>query len=172
MFSDKINIDELYHRKREDSLKFIKNYEMILKRIHKKIKKSSDAKVEHCWYRIEPFIFGQTKYKAEECVMYCIKKLQDNGFKIIYTHPNLLYIWWGYWVPDYVREQIKKETGMDIDGKGYKNPPKQQKHAVTFSLEKPKPKPEKDYENTKSYKPSGNSIYNINLLEKIQENCN
>ena len=37
-------------------------------------------------------------------------KLKENGFNIRYTHPNLLFISWKHWIPQYVRTEIKKKT--------------------------------------------------------------
>ena len=47
-----------------------------------------------------------------------MEKLQDNGFIIKYTHPNLLFISWNHWIPGYVRNEIKKKTGITVDGFG------------------------------------------------------
>ena len=62
-------------------------------------------------------MIGVPKFDVAACIAYVINKLQDNGFKLRYTHPNLLFISWSHWVPDYVRNEIKK-TGAVIDGYG------------------------------------------------------
>ena len=33
-------------------------------------------------------------YNLAECVEYLVRMLSDNGFKVAYTHPNLLLITW------------------------------------------------------------------------------
>ena len=38
------------------------------------------------------FIFGIPSYNKNECIQYIFKKLIQNGFKVLYTHPNLFYI--------------------------------------------------------------------------------
>ena len=41
---------------------------------------------------IPEFVFGIPLFNSKECIRYIIKKLMDEGFMVIYTHPNLLYI--------------------------------------------------------------------------------
>ena len=59
-------------------------------------------------------MIGVPKYDSDSCIAYVIDKLQENGFKIRYTHPNMLFISWQHWVPEYVRSEIKKKTGVVI----------------------------------------------------------
>ena len=48
-------------------------------------------------------MLGVPRYNQSLCVAYIIDKLQENGFNIRYTHPNMLFISWRHWVPTYVR---------------------------------------------------------------------
>ena len=63
-------------------------------------------------------ILGIPAYNQSTCIAYIIDKLQENGFNVRYTHPNMLFISWSHWVPNYVREEIKKKTGVIVDGFG------------------------------------------------------
>ena len=63
-------------------------------------------------------MIGVPKYDVSACIAYIIDQLKQNGFMIKYTHPNLIFISWKNWVPDYVRNEIKKQTGTKIDGNG------------------------------------------------------
>ena len=63
-------------------------------------------------------MIGVPKFDQSICISYIIDKLETNGFRVRYTHPNLLFISWKHWVPDYVRTEIKKKTGVNIDGHG------------------------------------------------------
>ncbi len=63
-------------------------------------------------------MIGVPKYNQGECIGYLLDKLQDNGFQVRYIHPNCLFISWKHWVPGYVRSEIKKKTGINIDGNG------------------------------------------------------
>jgi hypothetical protein len=51
-------------------------------------------------------------------LLFIIDKLQIDGFLTRYIHPNLLMISWNHWVPNYVREEIKKKTGKQVNSYG------------------------------------------------------
>ena len=74
--------------------------------------KHEDKEDHYCWYVIPEMMIGIPNYDHEGCVAYCIDELKDNGFIIRYTHPNLLLISWNHWIPGYVRNELKKKTGM------------------------------------------------------------
>ena len=63
-------------------------------------------------------ILGYTDYDPNECIAYLAIKLEENGFSIQYIAPNTLFITWAHWVPTYVRNEIKKRTGVIIDSNG------------------------------------------------------
>ena len=92
----KINLDELYTRKKEIHDNKLKIYNMILKRVHDRIKYTSRLKDSHCFccYVIPEFLLGVPRYDSAACTAYLIDQLQENGFAIKYTHPNLLFISW------------------------------------------------------------------------------
>jgi hypothetical protein len=180
----KLNIDELYSKKQQQDLNVLKNYNNILLRIHNKIKYISKNMLNEncCWYVMPEMILGVPKYDHRDCTAYVIEKLRDNGFIVRYTHPNLLFISWKHWVPAYVRSEIKKRTGNSIDENGNiineennansassANTPAINSEHMLFSNNKSikTNTNTKDYKDIKTYKPSGNLIYNNSLLEKI-----
>jgi hypothetical protein len=132
-------------------------------------------------------ILGVPKYDHRDCTAYVIEKLRANGFIVRYTHPNLLFISWIHWVPAYVRSEIKKKTGNSIDENGNiiieennanasnnynttSNGGSINSEHMLFSNNKNNKTASaqaKDYKDIKTYKPSGNLIYNNSLLEKI-----
>ena len=190
----KLNLDELYNKKQQQDLNVLNNYNKILQRIHNKIKYVSKNVVNDncCWYLMPEMVLGVPKYDYKDCTVYTIDKLRANGFIVRYTHPNLLFISWKHWVPTYVRTEIKKKTGNVIDeygniiNNGDKNTDNntdntnvfntENKDNILFSNKQIKNinnssnAKEKEYKDVKSYKPSGNLIYNNNLLEKLQIN--
>ena len=88
--------------------------------VHNKIKLTSRQRnnMKCCWFVIPEFILGLPKYNIELCTQYLMEKLDDNGFIVKYTYPNLLFISWNHYIPDYERMTIKKEQGISIDGFG------------------------------------------------------
>jgi hypothetical protein len=119
-YVDKIDLDELYERKQQHDINTTNSYNTILNRIHNRIKTTSRKQLnEHyCWFLIPEMMIGVPRYDVAHCITYVMDKLQDNGFRLRYTHPNLLFISWEHWVPGYVRSEIKKKTGVSIDGNG------------------------------------------------------
>ena len=110
------------------------------------------------------------------------------NYIVRYTHPNLLFISWKHWVPSYVRSEIKKRTGNSIDENGNiliedanatnasasssSNATSMlgsvnSEHMLFSNNKSIKTTSTKDYKDIKTYKPSGNLIYNNSLLEKI-----
>jgi len=121
-FSEKINIDDLYEKKRQYDLNKLALYNKLLNRIHTKIKVTSRQKMneQFCWFVVPEVILGVPKYDQGACIAYLMDKLKENGFNVRYTHPNALFISWLHWVPSYVRSELKKKTGIMIDEYGRK----------------------------------------------------
>ena len=177
----KINLDDLYEKKKIQDLNALAIFNKILNRIHLRIKTvSRQQKLEqHCWYIIPEMIIGVPKYDNNECIAYIINKLKENCFVVRYTHPNMLFISWKHWVPSYVRQEIKKKTGLVIDGYGNEIIKNDNEQSTDVDLNDSnnlilhrdpliEPKNNKDYKSIDSYKPSGNLIYNQDLLKKIE----
>lgn len=156
MQATKLNLDELFDYKKEQDMNTVKTYNKILDRTHLKIKTASRQKFENqcCWYLIPEVILGLPRYDLPSCVAYIVNELQTNGFRVQYTHPNLLFISWAHWIPDYVRHEYKKHTGVIIDGYG--------KEVV----KKEEPEKKSIFKSTSSYKPSG-LIYKDDFIKLI-----
>ena len=183
-FSEKLNIDELYEKKHQYDLQKLELFNKILNRIHVKIKTTSRQKMDEqfCWYVVPEIIIGVPKYDQGACIAYIMDKLKDNGFNVRYIHPNALFICWNHWVPSYVRTELKKKTGIVIDEFGKKidssedNDPSSESKNINELMFKNKDQnvtqKQKKSENTQykpinTYKPSGNFIYNDDLINKL-----
>lgn len=188
--SDKIkmNLDELYEKKQQQDLNTLSLYNKILGRIHTKIKSVSrmQTKEQFCWYIMPETIIGVPRFDNGACTAYIIDNLKDNGFIVKYTHPNLLLISWANWCPSYVRSEIKKKTGIIIDGNGKRldlngdnvhdklnnnsisdDPNELMFHRKTNNSGNSN-KQNKEYTSIDAYKPSG-LIYNETLLRRIED---
>lgn len=119
-FSDKLNMDDLYERKQNSDMLKLNSYKKILNRIHTKIKTTCriSKDTHYCWFVVPEVVLGMPFYDHTACIEYVIQKLDKNGFVVRYNHPNALYISWNHWVPGYVRNEIKKKTGVEVDGYG------------------------------------------------------
>ena len=188
-FSEKLNIDELYEKKRQQDLTKLALFNKILNRIHVKIKTISRQKVneQFCWFLVPETIIGVPRYDQAACIAYLIDKLKTNGFNIRYIHPNMLFISWNHFIPSYVRTELKKKTGIVVNEFGQKideqNPDSETKSITNEPLnpndymlnmknqdnmDKNKSQ-KKEYTPIKSYKPSGSLIYDDELLNKIED---
>jgi hypothetical protein len=47
-------------------------------------------------------------------------KLKTNGFMVRYFYPNTILISWQHWIPSYVRNELKKKTGIIVNEYGIK----------------------------------------------------
>lgn len=116
----KINLDDLYDRKKEKDLQKLQIFNRILNRVHEKIKMTSRQKLNNsfCWYVVPEVMLGYVNYDRVACISYMLAKLEENDFQVRYTHPNLIFISWGHYIPTYVRTEFKKKTGIAIDEHG------------------------------------------------------
>ena len=187
-FSEKINIDELYEKKRQYDLSKLELFNKILNRVHVRIKTTSRQKIDEnfCWFIVPEIIIGVPKYDQAACIAYLMDKLKDNGFNIRYVHPNALFISWIHWVPSYVRTELKKKTGIVVNEYGEKIEDNQEinnsredkllpydisnSNNELLKLTKDQSSKnnshlnKKNYTPIKSYKPSGNLVYDDEVL--------
>lgn len=97
-----INIFELNYNRDQKEIKKYKIFRRILDKIHTRIKHLSKKCVSYLFYKIPDFVLGIPAYKIEECGEYIRDKLERNGFVVVLTPPNLLYISW-----DHIPSSIK-----------------------------------------------------------------
>ena len=181
-FNEKLDLDELFKEKKQTYEHKIKIYQKILARVHKKIKTTSRMRnsEKFSFFLIPEFILGIPRYDMAECTSFIIEKLSDNGFMVKYTHPNLLFISWQHYLPKYQRVEIKKKTGVSLDGYGnvvMKKNRQQNKESLNGLLLKNTPgekkgilkkKNDKNYTDISTYKPTGNLIYNTKMIQSIE----
>jgi hypothetical protein len=191
---EKLNLDELYDQKKQEDLAKLYTFNRILTRVHDKIKVAARQKnsQQFCWFLVPEMLIGVPNYDKNACITYLISKLEENDFVVRYTHPNLLFISWKHYVPNYVRTEIKKKTGTVIDKFG--NYVSESDAETTASVGDGTPgsdlnmmlytkkgasasataaasakKPAGDFKAISSYKPTGNLVYNNDLFKKIEE---
>jgi hypothetical protein len=176
--NQKVNIDELYEKNQRRDLKQLSIFNKILNRIHKRIQFTGKNKRndKYIWFTIPEYIFGEPVYDKGECIAYLVKKLEDNGFDTRYIHPNTLFVCWQNWVPSYVRNDIKKKTGLVVDEHGniIDKTKDQDDENINTKLFNDKQsngvqKEGKQYTPINNYKPSGNLVYKNEIFEKLEK---
>ena len=178
-FSEKINMDELFEKKKQHDLEQLNLYNKVLNRVHVKIKTTSRQKKDeqHCWFIVPEVIMGVPRYDQGACIAYVVDKLEVNGFSVKYIHPNVLFICWKYWVPSYVRDQLKKKAGIRVNEFGKPIQEEESKEQTddiiglstkkTITGGKSNQGDKKNYNSTKNYKPSGKLVYNDDLIDLL-----
>jgi hypothetical protein len=182
-FSEKINIDDLYEKKRQHDVMKLQLFNKMLNNVHKKIKITSRQKIDNqmCWYLVPETILGVPKYDQGACIAFLMDKLRTNGFNVKYIHPNLLFISWMHWIPGYIRSEFKKKTGISVNEYGQKiddtteenkliqDGPTDPNDYLLKQNDTKNKQQKKEYTPIKSYKPSGNLVYNDDILNKLED---
>lgn len=177
-FNEKINLDDLYEKKREHDLSKLNIFNKLLGRIHNKIKLTArqNHTEQFCWFLVPEMMIGVPKYDQGDAISYIMDKLDNNGFITKYIHPNVIFISWKHWIPEYVRSEIQKKLGVKVDGYGNIVNKEKETNPNMLMLNNDKTSTvvdkKKDYKSIKDYSPSGNLVYNKDLLTKIEDKYN
>lgn len=172
----KINIDELYEKNQQRDLKQLSIFNKILNRVHLRIKNTAKVKRtdKHIWFTVPEYIFGEPIYDQGDCVAHLVVKLEENGFHVRYIHPNTIFVSWENWIPSYVRNEFKKQTGKVIDEKGNiidknEEDDSDPNSRIINDKQTTVQKNGKTYTSIQSYKPTGNLVYNPEIFEKMEK---
>jgi hypothetical protein len=90
-----INIHQLHRDLEKRDKQKGSTYQNVLEKCYYRISyinsKSRDC---YCFFSVPTFIFGIPLYNMTKCIIFIMETLINQGFKVIYTHPNLLHISW------------------------------------------------------------------------------
>jgi len=149
-----ININELHQERQERIDRKHSIYEEVLKKCHHRIKLTAKQNPYDCmcYFVIPKVIYGIPLYNLEQCITYLYTNLTKNGFKLFYTHPNLLIISW-----------VESKNDNKISNKiPYSN----------ILLKKNDENNINNINNVSNFKPAGNLIYNQNSLDSLNKKKN
>ena len=135
-----LNINTLFEEADKKVLNRLKMFDDILVQIHNKIISHSKNKWFYCTYSLPEFLIGKPLYKIVELRKYIIDSLKRDKFDVMYVHPNFLFISW--------EKNKNKRT--------YKNIRRIEDNKTTFKK-------------IDDYNPTGNLIYNDNILLNINK---
>lgn len=170
--TEHVNLDELYEKRKERNLRQLETYTRILNKIHERIRMVSKT-CQYCWYHIPEFILGIAHFDQAACIAYVMDKLVKNGFQVQFVQPNYLVISWMHFIPSYVRNEFKKQTGREMDqygnilpSKEEVNQQKQDAAAVTTSTTSSSSKAQ--FKSIQSYKPSKKLTYDDEMMGALE----
>ena len=89
-----LNLSELQkYQKSRESRKY-DYFEEVLRKCHHKIKISASNFETQCFFQVPSFILGLPSYSQKLCCEYVMNKLIQDGLKVLFINPNILYILW------------------------------------------------------------------------------
>ena len=91
-----INIFSLNNVRDQKEINRFQIYKRVLKKCHHRIKTISSKGESFGFYVVPEYIYGIPKYDTLNCANYIVNRLRANGFKVLYTYPNLLFISWNH----------------------------------------------------------------------------
>ena len=177
----KMNIDELFEKNKQKDLKQLSIFNKILNRIHKRIQYTARSKKDKfIFFTVPEYLFGEPLYNQGDCIGFLVVKLEENGFEVKYMHPNSLFVSWKNHIPGYVRSEVRKKTGVTIDSKGNvlnkeeieENNNDPNSKLLNDKKEQPNDKSKKEYTPINDYVPTGNFVYNEDMIKRIEKRFN
>ena len=161
-----LDIDQLYEKQHQRILKQLGIFNVILNRVHQRIKKAArTSQIKHIWYEIPLYIIGQPIYDKGDCVAYVVNKLAENGFYVRVFEVNKLYITWSNWVPQYVRSEIKQKQGIAVDSFGNVMQQPTEVEQINEEVEKTN---KKKYLPTNAHKLTSSLVYQPDVIDELE----
>jgi hypothetical protein len=157
-----LQVSDLYKRRTTKDAARLKAYNQILQSIYSRIRTQSQLPntPANLLYTIPPFILGLPRIDLEDCVVYLVYILRQNGFEIRYSYPNLLAISWAHHEREYILEQSPIMQAMLVSS----NTLKEKQHSkVQKTFEK---KPKKEPKAKKSVSIGGNVVISPYALDQ------
>ena len=103
----RLNPKDLFERRVKRDYSRLRAYNQLLNTINQRIYTTSQmsGNANFITYTVPPFIFGLPKIDLQDCVVYLVWMLRQNGYEVRYTYPNLLYISWRHHEKEYLMTQ-------------------------------------------------------------------
>lgn len=161
-----ITVSELQNRYKEKCSTWSKTFDKILARCYRQIEVAFRNIESYCIFPVPEFILGIGTYNVIYCSVYIIKNLKQNGYKVKFIDPNILFITWPY-TPE---NKILTITGRNIPTKliepsyttQYTNAEILDKIDTEEPYQKeiklPPQKTQKQFRNINDYRPTGSFI--------------
>ena len=99
-----MNIHKLNLKRDQRELAKFKLYKKVLNRIYRKIEQTSNSYQTSLFYQIPEYIFGIPRYNIIETSKYIVSKLQEQGYVVVYTPPNFIFVSW-----EHIPSELKLE---------------------------------------------------------------
>ncbi len=99
----KLQPKHLFEKREKRDAARLKSYNQLLEQIQHRIFTTSQlpGNPSYLIYSVPPFILGLPSMDLEDCIVYLVFQLRQNGFEVRFTYPNLLYISWAAYEKEY-----------------------------------------------------------------------
>lgn len=103
----RLNPKDLFEKRIRRDHARLRAYNQLLGQINQRIYTTSQmsGNANFIAYTVPPFIFGLPKLDLQDCIVYLVWMLRQNGYEVRYTYPNLLYISWKHHEKNYLMTQ-------------------------------------------------------------------
>jgi hypothetical protein len=103
----RLNPKDLFEKRMRRDHARLRAYNQLLNQINQRIYTTSQmsGNANFITYTVPPFIFGLPKLDLQDCIVYLVWMLRQNGYEVRYTYPNLLYISWRHHEKNYLMTQ-------------------------------------------------------------------
>ena len=108
-----LNIFKLNKKRDKKLLSKETSFRTILRKIHNKIENTSEKGMAQTIYIIPKVLIGLPVFDQIQCASYCVNKLRANGFLVVYTYPNMVFISWDH-VPSTLKNPEYKPIAYEI----------------------------------------------------------
>ena len=99
----KLQPQHLFEKREKRDRARLKSYNQLLEQIQHRIFTTSQfpGNPSYLVYSVPPFILGLPSMDLQDCIVYIVFQLRNNGFEVRFTYPNLLYISWASYEKEY-----------------------------------------------------------------------
>jgi hypothetical protein len=97
LFDARLKKDQARHRA----------YNQILEQALQKVAKSASQPNQptFVYFTVPPFVLGLPSIDLQDCIIYIVHQLRNQGYEVRYTYPNLLWISWAHHERQYFLEK-------------------------------------------------------------------
>ena len=125
----KLQPQHLFEKREKRDKSRLRAYNQLLEQIQHRIYTTSQlpGNPSYLVYNVPPFILGLPSMDMQDCIVYLVFQLRNNGFEIRFTYPNLLYISWASYEKEYFMKKNPIVQAMmpkpeNVNKKGSKQP--------------------------------------------------
>ena len=133
----RLNPKDLFEKRIRRDHARLRAYNQLLNQINQRIYTTSQmsGNANFITYTVPPFIFGLPKLDLQDCIVYLVWMLRQNGYEVRYTYPNLLYISWRHHEKNYLMTQNPIVQAMIPPEVKKEQKKKEKARSVSFALD-------------------------------------